>query len=343
MNDCVNVWCNGLQDNKESETNEHLEAIAKALSLEGPPTEYVYEERDVMLYNLGIGAKRTELDYVLWVHEIYSFFYLIQSIAFHHLFPRKATNPRVQCYSEGADNFQALPTFGVIPPFSAEPAVPFDDLVPNFNPMMLLHGEQYLEIRSWPIPTSGKLVSRAKLLEVVDKGNASIVRTGISTVNAANGKEVFYNEMTVFLRGSGGFGGIRKPADRGASTARNAPPEGKTPDAVVESMTTEEQAAVYRLSGDYNPLHVDPAFAKMGGFKVPILHGLCSMGVAGKAVYERYGRFRNLKVRFAGTVDPGQTLITEMWKVGDNKVVFQTKVKETGKLAIAGGGAELVA
>lgn len=80
----------------------------------------------------------------------------------------------------------------------------------------------------------------------------------------------------------------------------------------------------------------------MGGFKQPILHGLCFFGIAGKAVYERFGPFRNIKVRFAGTVTPGQTLVTEMWKEGDKKVIFQTKVKETGKLAIGGAAAELV-
>jgi multifunctional beta-oxidation protein len=81
----------------------------------------------------------------------------------------------------------------------------------------------------------------------------------------------------------------------------------------------------------------------MGGFKVPILHGLCFFGVAGKAVYEKFGAFKNIKVRFAGTVEPGQTLVTEMWKEGDGKkVIFQTRVKETGKLAIGGAAAELV-
>ena len=79
----------------------------------------------------------------------------------------------------------------------------------------------------------------------------------------------------------------------------------------------------------------------MGGFKVPILHGLCFFGIAGKAVYERFGQFKNIKVRFAGTVLPGQTLVTEMWKEG-SKVIFQTKVKETGKLAIGGAAVELV-
>ena len=79
----------------------------------------------------------------------------------------------------------------------------------------------------------------------------------------------------------------------------------------------------------------------MGGFKVPILHGLAFFGIAGKAVYEKFGQYKNIKVRFAGTVNPGQTLVTEMWKEG-NKVIFQTKVKETGKLAIASAAAELM-
>ncbi|KXH55926.1 peroxisomal multifunctional enzyme, partial [Colletotrichum salicis] len=286
--------------------SKYLDAIKAAQNAEGKGTEFQYEERDVMLYNLGIGAKRDQLKYVF----------------------------------EGADDFQVVPTFGVIPPFNTEMPYNFDDIVPNFSPMMLLHGEQYLEIKKYPIPTAAKLVSTGKLLEVVDKGNAAIVKSGITTIHAETKEPVFYNEMTVFLRGCGGFGGQKKPADRGASTAANKPPS-RHPDVVVEEKTTEEQAALYRLSGDYNPLHVDPAFAKMGGFKAPILHGLCFFGVAGKAVYERFGPVKNIKVRFAGTVIPGQTLVTEMWKDG-GKVIFQTKVKETGKLAIGGAAAELV-
>ncbi|KAK0645536.1 hypothetical protein B0T16DRAFT_411402 [Cercophora newfieldiana] len=286
--------------------NQYLAAIQKALKAEGNGTEFKYSERDVMLYNLGIGAKRTDLRYVF----------------------------------EGNEDFQVIPTFGVIPPFDAESPYNFDEIVPNFSPMMLLHGEQYLEIKKYPIPTSGRLISKAKLLEVVDKGSAAIVKSGVTTINAETNEELFYNEMTVFLRGCGGFGGQKKPADRGASTAANKPPA-RMPDVVVEEKTTEEQAAVYRLSGDYNPLHIDPAFAKVGGFKAPILHGLCFFGIAGKAVYEKFGPFKNIKVRFAGTVIPGQTLVTEMWKDG-KKIIFQTKVKETGKLAIGGAAAELV-
>jgi len=113
------------------------------------------------------------------------------------------------------------------------------------------------------------------------------------------------------------------------------------PDAVAEEPTVAEQAALYRLSGDYNPLHIDPDFSAVGGFKTPILHGLCFFGIATKHVVRRFGAVKNVKVRFAGPVIPGQTLRTEMWKEG-NKILFIMIVKETGKLCIAGGGAELL-
>ncbi|KAH9903970.1 NAD(P)-binding protein [Xylariomycetidae sp. FL2044] len=297
------------QPSSAGESNQYLEAQAKALKAEAAPTEFSYTERDSMLYNLGIGAKRTELPYVF----------------------------------EGHEDFQVLPTFGVIPQFDVNMPFAFDEVVPNFSPMMLLHGEQYLEVRRWPIPTAARTANHPKLIEVVDKGkNAAIVKSGVTTRNADTGEDLFYNESTVFLRGCGGFGGQKKPADRGPATAPNVPPK-RHPDVVVETVTTPEQAAIYRLSGDYNPLHIDPSFAKMGGFKEPILHGLCFMGIASKAVYERFGPYKNIKVRFAGSVFPGQTLATEMWKEpGSNRVIFQSKVKETGKLAISGAAAELV-
>lgn len=232
------------------------------------------------------------------------------------------------------------PTFGVIPPFNAVPPYNLDDIVPNFSPMMLLHGEQFLEIRKYPIPTEAKLITYPKLIEVMDKGAAGVVVQGTTTVDATTGEEIFYNESTVFIRGSGGFGGSPKGGNRGAATSVHKPPP-RAPDAVVEEKTTEEQAAIYRLSGDRNPLHIDPEFSKVGGFAVPILHGLCFFGISGKHVLQTYGPYKNIKVRFAGTVLPGQTLQTEMWKVA-NTVVFQTKVKETGKLCISGAGAELL-
>ncbi|KAA8892901.1 hypothetical protein FN846DRAFT_981278 [Sphaerosporella brunnea] len=283
---------------------EILTAIEKAKKATAVGSKYTFDDKEVILYNLGIGAKRTDLKWVF----------------------------------EGAEGFEALPTFGVVPYFNAEAPFTFDEIVPNFNPMMLLHGEQFLEIKKFPIPTSGTLTSYPSLVEVADKGAAAVVVTRTETKDES-GDVVFVNETTTFIRGSGGFGGNPKVTDRGAATAANKPPA-RNPDKVVEEKTSPDQAALYRLAGDRNPLHIDPAFSSVGGFKDPILHGLCFMGISGKHVYQGFGRFKNIKVRFAGTVVPGQTLRTEMWKEG-GKVIFQTKVVETGKLAIAAAAVEL--
>lgn len=269
------------------------------------PTTYNYAERDSILYNLGIGAKRTDLNLVF----------------------------------EGADNFEVLPTFGVVPTYFAPAPYEMKDIVPNFDKRMLLHGEQYLEIKQFPIPTSGKLKSDTHLIEVVDKGNAAIVRRGNTTTDESD-KPVFYNESVTFIRNSGGFGGGRKPADRGPATAENKPPS-RSPDKIIEEKTSEDLAAIYRLMGDYNPLHIDPKFSEVGGFKVPILHGLATFGISGKHVYQAYGPFKNIKVRFAGTVLPGETIVTEMWKEG-GKIIYRAKVKETDKPCISNAAVELM-
>ena len=296
----------GVIDRSGEANTDILENIEKAKKLQSEGTKFKYDDKDVILYNLGIGAKRNELPFVY----------------------------------ENSDSFQALPTFGVVPYFGAEITWSMTEILPNFSPMMLLHGEQYLEIRKFPIPTTATLVSYPKLVEVLDKGKSAIMVLGTITKDVATGEDVFYNESTTVIRGSGSFGGLGKGADRGASTAVHHPPK-RQPDAVVEEATTEEQAALYRLNGDRNPLHIDPDFSKMGGFKTPILHGLCFFGISGKHVYQSYGSFKNIKVRFSGTVLPGQKLRTEMWKEG-GKVIFQTRVVETGKLCIAGAGAELL-
>lgn len=285
-----------------------LDAINAAKDMKAEGTKFDYTDRDVILYNVSLGAKRTQLPLVY----------------------------------ENDENFQALPTFGVVPWFNTDIPWNMGEIVANFSPMMLLHGEQYLEIRKFPIPTAAKTVSYPKLIDVVDKGNAAVVVNGYLTKDANTGEELFYNESTMFIRGSGGFGGSKKPTARRspAATAAYKPPQ-RQPDAVVEEKTSEDQAALYRLNGDRNPLHIDPEFSKVGGFKTPILHGLCSMGISGKHVFSKFGAFKNIKVRFAGVVLPGQTLRTEMWKEG-NVVIFQTTVVETGKPAIAGAGVELV-
>ncbi|KAL3426728.1 peroxisomal hydratase-dehydrogenase-epimerase (short chain dehydrogenase) [Phlyctema vagabunda] len=281
-----------------------LERIEQAKVAESDAYVFPYSERDISLYALSVGVKPTTLPLVF----------------------------------EGHKDFQSLPTFGVVPFFNAPAAYKMEDIVKNFSPKMLLHGEQYLEIRA-PIPTSGPLNTRVKLVEVVDKGNAAIVVQAFETSDNT-GKVVFYNETTVFIRGSGGFGGNKKANDRGAATAANKAPDRK-PDSSITEQTRADQAALYRLNGDLNPLHIDPDFSKVGGFPTPILHGLCTMGISGKHIFETYGGYHNIKVRFSGVVIPGQTLRTDMWKEG-KKVIFQTTVVETNKPVIVAAAVELI-
>jgi len=282
---------------------EDSQLVADAKTQVPEDQEYSYTERDVILYNIGIGATEQELQ---WTYE-------------------------------GHDEFSALPTFGVIPQFGASSGVPLGWL-PNFNPAKLLHGEQYLSIKG-PIPTEANVVNEARLLEVLDKGKAASVTTLVQTRDRDTGQLLFENQATVFIRGAGGFGGKRSGADRGAATAANVPPK-RAPDAVMEEKTSPAQAALYRLSGDYNPLHIFPEFAAIGGFEKPILHGLCFMGVSGKHVLKTFGPFEDIKVRFSGVVYPGETLVTEMWKEG-NKVIFVTKTKERGSTVLTSAAATL--
>jgi len=283
---------------------EDSELVKDAKRLIPDAVEFAYDERDVIVYNMGVGATEKELQ---WVYE-------------------------------GDENFGALPTFGVCPQFASSAGFPFDWL-PNFNPAKLLHGEQYLSIKA-PIPTSSVLINQARLYEVLDKGKAASVTAIVHTTDKRTGQVIFENQTTLVSRGSGGFGGRRIGRDRGAASAANTPPNRK-PDGILEEKTSPSQAALYRLSGDPNPLHIHPDFATSGGFERPILHGLCSMGISGKHVVKTFGLFKDIKVRFAGIVYPGETLVTEMWKEGD-KVIFETKVKERGTTVLNAAAVTLV-
>ncbi|KZS92427.1 peroxisomal hydratase-dehydrogenase-epimerase [Sistotremastrum niveocremeum HHB9708] len=295
----------------ENEEEEYADpddpdVVVEAKKIRGDPEEYSYEEKDVILYNLSVGATEKELPLTY----------------------------------EGDSDFRALPTFGVIPAFASASAFSLDWL-PNYNPAKLLHGEQYLAIKA-PIPTSGTLVTTTRVLEVLDKGKAASVRTISETKDPSTGEIIFENVMTVFVRGSGGFGGKKtgNELDFGPITAANEPPQRK-PDAVAVEKTNASQAALYRLNGDLNPLHILPEFAAIGGYSTPILHGLCSFGIAGKHVFKTFGEIKDIKARFAGVVYPGETLVTEMWKEND-KVIFNVKVKERESVVLAAAGATLL-
>ncbi|MCU0268636.1 MAG: enoyl-CoA hydratase [Acidimicrobiales bacterium] len=191
----------------------------------------------------------------------------------------------------------------------------------SFNPAMLVHGEQATELYG-PIPVEGTVSTVGEVAGIYDKGKGALVVLELTSTDVATGDVLFKNRMSAFIRGEGGWGG-----DRGPSGPQNEAPD-RDPDHVVTYTTRPDQALLYRLSGDRNPLHSDPAFAAMGGFDRPILHGLCTYGFTGRALLHALcggdpTRFRSLQGRFTSPVFPGENLTVQMWLDGDG-AVFRT-------------------
>lgn len=186
----------------------------------------------------------------------------------------------------------------------------------------VLHGGQTIELHR-PIPVSGTAVSTSRVAAVYDKGKAAIL---VLRTEAADGEgPLWTSDAQIFVRGEGGFGGERGPSSRHELPARE-------PDKTIEKGIREDQALLYRLSGDYNPLHADPEFAARAGFDRPILHGLCSYGMTLKAVVDtvlggEVDRVRSYTARFAGVVFPGETLRIRMWQLGSKVQVSVTAVE----------------
>jgi acyl dehydratase len=221
-------------------------------------------------------------------------------------------------------NLKVLPSYGVIPVFGALGGLGATPGL-QFNFAMLLHVEQDLEIHQ-PIPTEAKVKSSGVVKEIWDKGKAALVVLEVETRDESNSL-LFTNRFSLFLRGEGGFGGEPGPK------AGNQAPE-RDPDGVIEVATMPQQALIYRLSGDKNPLHADPEFAKMGGFDRPIIHGLCSYGVVCKAIVDHVlgGDTTTVargQARFAGVGFRGETYQISYWKEGD-KILVAANSKERG-------------
>jgi acyl dehydratase len=192
----------------------------------------------------------------------------------------------------------------------------------TFNPALLVHGQQSVTLHR-PVPVEGTATLQSEISAMYDKEKAAVVLT---TTNAVlDGEPLYTNTASVFIRGEGGWGG-----DRGPSGPRNVPPD-REPDRRVTYETSPNQALLYRLSGDRNPLHSDPAFAAMGGFDRPILHGLCSYGFTGRALLHTFcgsdpSRFHHIEGRFTSPVMPGEALTVNMWETGDGEACFTTVV-----------------
>lgn len=192
----------------------------------------------------------------------------------------------------------------------------------DINLAHVLHGGQSIELHR-PIPVKGRATSTARVAALYDKGKAAVVvlRTEVADADGP----LWTSDAQIFVRGEGGFGGERGPS------VREELPE-RAPDRVEERHIREDQALLYRLSGDWNPLHADPEFAKTAGFDQPILHGLCSYGMTLKAVVDTalggdVSRVRAYRTRFAGIVFPGETLRIRMWQEPGRVLVSVTAVE----------------
>ena len=193
----------------------------------------------------------------------------------------------------------------------------------TFNWALLVHGSQAITLHR-PIPVEAEATVQDKVVAMYDKGKAAVVVTEAET-KLKTGELLWTTRSSVFIRGEGGWDG-----DRGPSGPQNEPPA-QAPDHEVTLQTSPDQAFVYRLSGDRNPLHTDPSFAAIGGFDRPILHGLCSYGFTGRALLgalcnNDVTKFKHIEGRFSSPVMPGDALTIRMWNIGAGETVFTTSV-----------------
>ena len=204
----------------------------------------------------------------------------------------------------------------------------------DFDRAMVVHAEQAVELHR-PLPVAGTVRTTSTVTGIYDKGSGALVVTENVAVDAATGEPLATTRSSAFIRGEGGFGG-----ERGSDPAWERP--AREPDHQVTYQTRPEQALTYRLSGDRNPLHVDPKFAARGGFERPILHGLCTYGVTGRALLHALcdsdpARFRSMSGRFSRPVWPGESLTISVWRQdGSDTALFQT-TKADGTVVIDRG------
>jgi len=256
--------------------------VARVLAAKLPAVRSRWEADDVILYHLGLGAGAA-------AHDPAELSYVYEK------------------------SLKVLPTYAVIPAFSWLPPVDEVDGL-DIDPALLLHGEQELTLHG-PMPAAGEVETTGRVAEVWDKGSGALVVFEAESRDTTTGRIVFVNRFTSFVRGEGGFGGEPGPA------AAPAAPD-RAPDAEVVMPTLRQQALLYRLSGDKNPLHADPEYAALGGFAQPILHGLSTYGMSCKAAVDALldgdvSKVAAFRGRFAGVVFPGETIVVRLWDEGD--------------------------
>jgi acyl dehydratase len=234
--------------------------------------------------------------------------------------------------SEGIEQ-QVLPTYAVL-----IAQAPMTRSLGDFDRAMLVHAEQYFELHR-PLPVAGTVSTTSTVTGIYDKGSGALVVTENVAVDAATGEPLVTSRSGAFIRGQGGFGGPR-------STDPPWQLPDRAPDHQVVRETRPEQALLYRLSGDRNPLHVDPKFAARGGFSQPILHGLCTYGVTGRALLRVLcdgdpARFRSMSGRFTRPVLPGEPLTISIWRQEDGDTALFQTARTDGEVVIDRGRVQI--
>ncbi|MEA2872354.1 MAG: hypothetical protein QOH67_2330 [Hyphomicrobiales bacterium] len=280
--------------------------VDKLLNWPFEELRHEYSARDTMLYALGLGLGSDPLD-----EEQLRFVY--------------------------EKDLRALPTMAVV---LAYPGFWLHDPATGVNWKKILHGEQGI-IWHAPIPPATSVVGRTRVTDIIDKGaeKGSLLFSERVVSDAKTDEKLVTLTGTTVLRGDGGFGGPAKQAP-----APHGIPQ-RAPDAVCDLPTSPNAALIYRLSGDYNPLHADPEIARAAGFPRPILHGLCSLGVAGHALLKTAAgydpaRFKSMRLRFTAPVFPGETIRTEMW-IDGAQVSFRARLRERDVVVLDNGLAEI--
>jgi len=266
--------------------------------------EHTYTARDTMLYALGLGFGEDPMDQ--------------KELAYVY-----------------EDGLVSMPSMAVILGY---PGFWLKDPRTGIDWRKVLHGEQWLDIFK-PLPVEGKVIGRTKIDSISDKGEGkgAVMYLSRDIIDAASGDTLARVTMSTFCRGAGGFGGENLAGPAPATLPDRAP------DKVCDLTTLPRQALIYRLSGDYNPLHADPEVARSVGFKAPILHGLATYGLAGRAILRSLcdydaARLTGLDVRFSAPVYPGETVRFEIWQDG-KEARFRALVPERDNLLVLNNGA----
>ena len=270
--------------------------------------EHTYTARDTMLYALGLGFGEDPMD----------------------------ENELPYVYEDG---MQAAPSMAVILGY---PGFWLKDPKTGIDWKKVLHGEQWLDIYK-PLPVEGKVIGRTRIDQISDKGAArgAVMYLSRDIIDAVSGETLAKVTMSTFCRGDGGFGGENLAGPKPTQLPDRAP------DHVCDLTTLPRQALIYRLSDDYNPLHADPKVARAAGFDSPILHGLATYGLAGRAILRTLcdynsTRLTGLDVRFSAPVFPGETVRFEIWQEG-NQAWFRALVPERDNLLVLNNGAARLA